>query len=476
MVDGKVETGHEVFDHIATLREGGSLLILDSTLFGALIFANALFRRADRPAVILSTEMLESPLNVHRLDLGKLSDMTSLSVEVERVRKLMRDRAVVIHAYLPQVLVREEEERILKMIQHWQERVQSTRILEVYLLPKGSFPYFEKKLGALAGGSLEIKRDHRTPTFTLLGACRPDYYLVGFPFMITGDRLLIKWGEEFTDILPKETPEEIRMRRDYILENLSLLRIRRSGVEPAGLAVTDRWLFSQLSDMHLQDVATLFPDRLEEIAEKLALWSLRGYISLEKGEAAEEIPGLSGRLSLKSRIGLAVPTPLALSLLTEQPKSIPLDVYNALRRSVAAFAREAPSSMMELDRSLGELEKSFQDFAARVTAVKKLIRNKESPRLKFDLKYLPKLLSITLFYGYRLKPKFKRISGDVYEMALPDCFICLGVKADHPICHILEGTVTGACGVLLKERFECHEVQCKAMGGEACIFRIERKT
>jgi predicted hydrocarbon binding protein len=30
--------------------------------------------------------------------------------------------------------------------------------------------------------------------------------------------------------------------------------------------------------------------------------------------------------------------------------------------------------------------------------------------------------------------------------------------------------------VLLKERFECHEVQCKAMGGEACTFRIERKT
>ncbi|MEM2122764.1 MAG: 4-vinyl reductase [Candidatus Bathyarchaeia archaeon] len=476
MADGKVETGHEVFDHISTLREGGALLLLDSTLFGALIFANALFRRADRPALILSTEMLESPFNVYRLDLGKLSDMTSLSVEVERVRKLMKERAVIIHAYLPQVLVREEEDRILKMVQHWLERVQNSRILEVYLLPKGSFPYFEKKMGALAGGSLEIKRDHRTPTFALLGACKPDYYLMDFPFMIAGDRLLIKWGDEFTDSLPKETPEEIKERRDYIVENTPLLRIRRSGVEPATLTVPDRWLFSQLSDMHLQDVATIFPDRFMEIAEKLALWSLRGYIRLEREEAAAGIPGLSGKLTLKSRIGLAVPTPLALSLLTEHPRTIPMDVYNALRRSVTAFAKEAPSSMVELDRSLEELERDFQDFAARVTAVKKLIRNRERPDLKFDLKYLPKLLSITFFYGYQLKPRFKRVNVDVYEMTLPDCFICRGVKSTHPVCHILEGTVTGACGVLLKERFECREVQCKAMGDEACIFRIERKS
>ncbi|MBS7645758.1 MAG: 4-vinyl reductase [Candidatus Bathyarchaeia archaeon] len=474
MDEGKVETGNEVFDHVSALREGCSLLILDSTLFGALIFSNVLFRKADRPVVILSSEPLDSPLAVHRLDLGKLSDMTSLSVEVERVRKSMRERAIIIHAYLPQVLVREEEDRVLKMVQHWQERVQSSRILDVYLLPKGSFPYFEKKMEALAGGSLEIKRDHRTPTFTLLGKCKPDYHLVDFPFIISGDRLLIKWGDEFTDILPKETPEEIKERRDYILGNIPSLRIRRSGVEPTRLTVADRWLFSQLSDMHLQDVAVLFPERLHEVAEKLALWSLRGYIRLEK-EAAEKTPVLNERLTLKSRIGLAVPTTLALSLLTEAPRTIPIDVYHALRRSVAAFAREAPASMVELDRSLEELERSFQDFAARVTAVKKLIRNKESPDLKFDLKYLPKLLSITLFYGYRLKPKFRRVNEDVYEMTVPDCFICQGIKSAHPVCHILEGTVTGACGVLLKEKFECREVQCKALGGEACTFRIERK-
>ncbi|MGC8960834.1 MAG: V4R domain-containing protein [Candidatus Bathyarchaeia archaeon] len=475
MDDGKVETGNEVFDHVSTLREGGSLLILDSTLFGALIFSNALFRRADRPAAILSSEPLDSPLTVHRLDLGKLSDMTSLSVEVERVRKSMRERAVIIHAYLPQILVREEEDRVLKMVQHWHERVQSSRILDVYLLPKGSFPYFEKKMGALAGGTLEIKRNHRTPTFALLGSCKPEYYLMDFPFIISEDRLLIKWGDEFTDVLPKETPEEIEKRKEYILGNIPLLRIQRSGVEPARLAVTDRWLFSQLSDMRLQDVAVLFPDRLHEIAEKLASWSLRGYIRLEKGEAAEKIPRLSKRLTLKSRIGLAVPTSLALSLLTEHPKHIPIDVYHALRRSVAAFAKEAPASMAELDQSLEELERGFQDFAARATAVKKLLRNKESPDLKFDLKYLPKLLSITFFYGYRLKPKFRRISEDVYEMTVPDCFICQGIESTHPVCHILEGTVTGACGVLLKERFECREIQCKALGSEACTFRIERK-
>ena len=475
MDDGEVKTGHEVFDHISILREGSSLLILNSTLFGALIFANALFRRADRPAVVLSSEPLSSPLRLHRLDLSKLSDMTSLSVEVERIRKSVKERAILIHAYLPQILIREEEDRVLKMIQHWHERAQNSKVLEVYPLSKGAFPHFEKRMEALSGGSIEIKRNHETPTFQLLGACKPDYYMIEFPFIIKGDKLLIKWGDEFTDTLPRETPEEIERRKNYIKENFSLLRTRRSGIEPTRLTVTERWLFSQLSDMRLQDIVILFPERFDEIAVKLAVWNLRGYIHLEEEEKPRILPKLGERLTLKSRLALAVPTPIALTLLTEHPKSIPIDVYNALRRSVRAFAKESPPSMVELDRSLEELERNFQDMAARITAVRKLIRNKESPNLKFDLKYLPKLLSITFFYGYRLKVRFEKISDGEYKMIVPDCFICTGVRSTRPVCHILEGTVTGACGVLFKERFECYETECKAMGAEACVFKIERK-
>ena len=35
----KIQTGHEIFDHISNLREGSSLIIFDDTHFGALFFA-----------------------------------------------------------------------------------------------------------------------------------------------------------------------------------------------------------------------------------------------------------------------------------------------------------------------------------------------------------------------------------------------------------------------------------------------------
>ncbi len=131
--------------------------------------------------------------------------------------------------------------------------------------------------------------------------------------------------------------------------------------------------------------------------------------------------------------------------------------------------------MVELNRYLTELEKHFQDMTARVTAVNKLLRNKESPQIQFDLKYLPKMLSITFYYGYRLKVKINKVNDWEYILKVPDCFICNGIKSNNPVCHILEGTVTGSCGILFKKKFECNEIECKAMDADTCTFQILRK-
>ncbi len=58
---------------------------------------------------------------------------------------------------------------------------------------------------------------------------------------------------------------------------------------------------------------------------------------------------------------------------------------------------------------------------------------------------------------------------------MPDCFICNGIKSNNPVCHILEGTVTGSCGILFKKKFECNEIECKAMDADTCTFQILRK-
>ena len=148
-----------------------------------------------------------------------------------------------------------------------------------------------------------------------------------------------------------------------------------------------------------------------------------------------------------------------------------MDVYDYLRQSVTAFTSER-FTLKEINTLLPELEKQFQDMASRTTAINKLISNQESPTLKFDIKYLPKLVALSLNYGYRLTPKIEKVDDKRYLMTVADCFICAGMKSEHPVCHILEGTVTGACGICFKQKFECHETQCKAMGAKACTYSI----
>jgi len=48
----------------------------------------------------------------------------------------------------------------------------------------------------------------------------------------------------------------------------------------------------------------------------------------------------------------------------------------------------------------------------------------EDARLKWDIKYLPKIITLTLYYGYKLIPKIKQISEEEYHITIKDCFIC----------------------------------------------------
>ncbi len=469
----KILTGHEIFDEISDLREGSSILIFDSTHFGAFRFANTLFKNSDRPYMIITSEFLDEIYKFHRLDLVRLSDLTSLSVEIEQIKKAMKNHAILLHNYLPQILIREDEDRVLKVVQHWQEQVHDTELLDVYLLARGTFPDFEKKMQALMSGCIEIdfQKEHKYPQFSMLGECKPKYHMIYFPFIHRDDKMLVKWGDEFTETLPKETAKEINERITYINENITFLKISKSNIEPIGLNIFDKWLLSQISETQLTQVSQLFPEKFNELIKKLAIWNIRGYINLVKIEP-QPLPRLSNTLNFKTQIAMIMPTSLSLPLLTHRPKSIPLDVYDYLRQSVTAFTSER-YTLKEINTLLPELEKQFQDMASRTTAINKLIRNKESPKLKFDLKYLPKLVTISLNYGYRLTPKIEKVDDAKYLMTINDCFICTGVKTDHPVCHILEGTVTGACGILFKRKFECHEIQCKAMGEKSCIFNIQ---
>jgi hypothetical protein len=471
---GRLLTGHQIFDFISSIPEGSALLLTDETGFEATMFLNALLRSFPNKegAVFISVEPTSIGLKVERIKLEEIPDITVLSFEVEKVRRALKDGCLIIHGYLPHVLIREEEDRVLKVIESWRERAVNSKIVEIFLLRRNAFPSFEKKLHSLTAGSINIEVDRTGKevgfVFKMLGCCKPEYHMREFPFQVKDGRLLVKWGEEFVEQLPLEGEDAVRNRLKYLQENVNSIKIVESGRFESSNPY-DQWLFSQVKGMKLMEINMLFPERFNEVLEKLAAWSVKGYVKFEFTQD-QAPPPPRDRIKLTTRMALAFPTPIALFFLRRRAHTIPIKVYHTLRRSVEAFmSTQLPGK--DLKDELAEMELRFQEVTARLTAIEVYLEIGEDPRTKLDLKYLPKIISLTMYYGYGLKPRVAKITDYEYEVSFADCFIC-GEAAGRPACQLLAGTIVGGCSIVFKEQFTCNEVECKASGGEACVFRL----
>ncbi|MBS7626034.1 hypothetical protein KEJ51_03180 [Candidatus Bathyarchaeota archaeon] len=471
-----------MFDHIANISFGYSLAVLDITRFESLQFLNALLGASPcrDKILVMSCEPVDTPFKVKRVDLDKLHDPTDLSIEVDRCRRAVGRHGILIHHYLPHIIVKEGEELVLRMIEYWLMKQPSDETAHFFTLPQATFPFFEKKLQALVSGVISINvlgsGKGRVLSFQILRTCRPEFHMEDFPFIVDRGRLLIKWGDTFTDTLPSEGENVIKERVEYLKANFNTLKITRSSAaQPSErLSTYDRWLLSQIMGWTLTDVGHYFPESINELLRKLAVWNLRGLIKFEPTEP-KVYPQLSKYLRLRSRFALALPTRAALLFLKRRHHTIPMKVYHALRRSVQAFISERMDEN-DLARELSELETYFQDMTARSAAIETYRELGQDPSFIFNLKYLPKLVSLAMYYGYALNPKIQRISDDLYEIEVRDCFICSGVQSESPVCQLLVGTIVGCCSICYKDRFACNEVKCKASGDKSCIFYLRRLT
>jgi len=478
----KLLTGNEIFDHIADIGFGSSIAILDITRFESIRFLNSLFRNSPHKENILvvSCEPVDTPFQLKRISLDRFHDLTELSIEMEKYRRTVGKHGVIIHYYLPHILVKENEEIVLKMIEYWLTKQPTEETVQFFTLPQATFPFFEKKLQSLVSGAISINilrtDKERCLSFQILRACRPEFHMGEFPFIIEDERLLIKWGEVFTDTLPREEETAIKDRIDYLKTNLYSISISRSGTHGTteGLNSYDGWLLSQLIGRRLDDIELYFPEDIDEVLRKLAIWNLRGIVKFENAEPRTPSPPKK-HLNFRTRFALALPTTISLRLLKGRGEhTIPPNVYNALRRSVQAFVS---TRLHEegLKKELAELETYFQDITARATVIETFSELGEDLRYRFDLKYLPKMVSLALYYGYALKPRIFRISEDLFKIELRDCFICSDLKSDTPVCQLLTGTIVGLCNIVFKRHFSCNEVQCKAAGDRSCVFHLRMK-
>ena len=52
------------------------------------------------------------------------------------------------------------------------------------------------------------------------------------------------------------------------------------------------------------------------------------------------------------------------------------------------------------------------------------------------------------------------------------CGVCCCRKAEHPICHLYIGSISEAVKWATGQEYEVREIECRAMGAEACRFLV----
>jgi len=465
--------GHEIIDHITDLNKGAVVSILDENRYESILFLNALLSKSPVKAVIITPNELKTSLPQEIVEFERITTATEVNLFVSKVRDSMNNEGVIIHNYLHYLLLKEEESQVLKMIEFWINKISKTGVVEFIILAKGTFPNFEKKLNSLLNGYVEINIKpgmRNLYSLRLFRICKPEYHAEEFLYTFDANRLLVKWGDEFTEFLPKESEEEIKKKIEFIKNNLFSIKIERVLDKPLpSMSIFDKWLYAQTTDMPLSHIYFLYPEKIDEFLRKIAIWNLRGLVSIKTGPPT--IPDKRMNLRLRNRLAMKIPTPIALFFLKKRGSTVPFEVYNMIRKA-SAFYISTRSSEEETEE-LDEVEQYFQEYAARETALKTLLENKESPLTRFNLKDLPKVLSLSLFYGYRLKPKVYEKEKGKWIIDIEDCFICKNIKSEKPTCELLVGTIVGGCAVTFKEKFTAKEIECKAKGDNSCKFLLE---
>lgn len=479
------ETGHELFDHIIDFRMGSFTSILDKTYTESLVFLNALLSHSKRlPVYIITRQDVETPFNLLKVDVMEKS-MNDLNLTIADIRSKVT-KGVIIHYYLPHLLLKENEDALLKMFSYWSGKIADTELIEFFPLPQGAFPPFEKKLQALTDAVIVIKIEKSEDTyrqfFSIPRGSKPIYHLTEFPYIIENGHLLIKWGDEYRDKPPEEYGEDLEKNVELLLENLYSYQVVPGpfSIEDQKLPSYEYLLISQCLGRRLDEITLLFPEQSDYIIENLARWKLRGLVSFENAETHKMTQQIKP-ISLGFEFALSLPTSLTMFLLNlrrrysdNQPRMVSFDAYMAMKKSAEALAKIFIPKSSEALAQLSEIESFFQEIASRQTAIEHSTSLGENPTIKLELEYLPKICELTLRSGYSMHSETREVGPNEWNLMIDDCHICRDEESVTPICQMLGGTIVGALSVVFKERFECKEIECKAMGNEACVFQIKK--
>jgi len=454
--------------------------MLDESFMEAKNLLLALFKK-ERPFELVSHKV-ETPSG-QILAMGELS-LSDASVTINKLRSDAKS-SIIIHSYFPDFIIKYESEAFLRLLGAWRDQIRDNKTIEFYLLPKGAFREVERKIMSIVDGVIEIKvkREGKSfsLSFTVMRCCEPEWHLHEFRYKIEDSKVLIEWEGEYKDKLPTITLDEIKYRVESYKKDFPFLKVELGTGSPIGLSTYDYWLLSQIESKDLLSLKMLLYERFDEVLEKIAKWHIMGYLRVVKKSEKlinESNFHMGKPISWKTKLALKLPVKMTLRLLrSPHIRTVPADVYVAEKRALFEFLKIFFGDRTELGiesiESILGLEERFHEMVGRIKALKDVKRFGEDASTSIGIKYLPKIVKMVMWVGYKLDCDISETSPTSMLITVGDCFLCEGIKSIKPVCRAISGALTGTCSLTFKHVIDCKEIKCKALGDEHCVFELK---
>jgi divinyl protochlorophyllide a 8-vinyl-reductase len=142
--------------------------------------------------------------------------------------------------------------------------------------------------------------------------------------------------------------------------------------------------------------------------------------------------------------------------------------------------REVIALQQALRERLGLDEASAVSRDAGLRTGDYLLANRIPKPAQFLLRMLPPRPASSILLGavgkhawtFSGSGYFSFETGRPVRVSIADCPICRGSVADRPLCDFYSATFERLFTTLVSRRTQVHEVQCQAMGADACVFEL----
>ncbi len=477
-----LNTGHSIFDYLCPLKYGESALILDGTPTGAIRFLEGIFSNREKglEVYMVSTRPIEPPPSWHftRID---LRDLTEVQILVSKVKDKIGG-GIIIHDYLPELLTLFDEKSVLKFLEVMKQRSQSG-IFEFYIIPLNAFESFEKKVMSLVPFVVElsVREVDKNPLHRLIVRKNPDsdYGLIEYPYLTQGGKVLIKFGETYSENLTTRSSEDLLTRIKEYADRSEAYRIQLVPGRGKPLEFVDHQILATINGRTFTEVKELFPENMDEVFKKVLLLEEEGVVRIEEVNGVPLSPAqINAKLPRTFQGSMALTFPARISRrLLRSPKGIPLDIYKSLQEIfldfilyISRFHKISPTDE-DLVTYIDRLSFKISEINARMTTVQRLKEMGEDLRGAMDIKYVPKLVKLTLAVTARISADVYTVTDGEFKVVISgNPFISSGGR--FPACSIIRGAVVGAVGICFKRKAHCEEVRCKAKGASHCEFTL----